>query len=303
LLYRVHREELSLPEWHGILDQLKDAGTMYITFTGGEPLVREDFFDIAFYARELGFIISILSNGTLISSDAADKLRDLGPMQVRVSLHGSNADTHDMVTRRDGSFDAMLEGIRLLKERGVPVSWQTLLMDINIQQAAATKALAEEAGVPLTFDYDFVPARSGSMDPFKFTADESELLAHWASSISQLDGPSCKAGGPCKAGSGICAISSNGDVFPCLVMPLRIGNIKQTSFRELWRVNPCEELSLLLVLEKDDFKQCRGCELLSHCKRCLGVAYSETGKLTEPAPSACHSARLKSEFFTRKGVV
>jgi len=295
-------QELSFTELKGILDQLAEAGTMYLLLTGGECLVRRDFFDIAFYAKERGFMVILLTNGTLITPSVARELKRLEPAAVGMSLHGATAGTHDGITRRRGSFVSTIRAIKLLKGLGVTVSLQTLLMDSNIHEAEAIKSLVQRLEVSHLLSYDFVPTRSGSLNPYQYEADLTEL-SRYLNYESQEAGPAdAESEGKevCKAGQGICSISAAGDVFPCLMMPMKVGNLRQATFAEIWKDNPSPELTYLRSITWEDLTSCKNCNLARYCRRCMGVAYSETGELTKPAPSACRNAALKAEFFKRK---
>lgn len=295
------REELSFAELRDILDQLAEAGCLYLLFTGGEVLVREDFFDIAFHAKERGFIVMFLTNGTLITPENAREIKKLEPLFVGMSLHGATPSTHDGITRKQGSFASMIKGIELLKGLGVRVSLQTLLMDSNAHEAEAMRNLTQRLGVPLRFGHELVPARSGSLAPFQYEASLGELCHYLDQKWGK--GPIIpETNGVCKAGRGICSISPTGDVFPCLLMPLKIGNLRQARFTEIWKDNPSPELTYLRSITWQDLSSCKDCSLARYCVRCMGVAFSETGSLTKPAPSACRYAALKSEFFKRKEV-
>ena len=299
------QDEMSPAEYQSVFKQLAEAGCLYLLFTGGEPLIRPDFFDIASCAKELGFVLMLLTNGTLITPEVARDIDKLEPVSIGVSLHGATPDTHDSITGMHGSFEAMLHGIELLKNLEIPVTFQALLMKSNIHEAEEMKRLAEKLGVFLRFGYEFIPARSGSLAPFQYEADSANLYHHVDLLLSEKNTNTCNILGKkglCKAGRGICSISPAGDVLPCLLMPLKVGNLRQTKFEEIWRTNPSTELSYLRSITWDDFSDCQDCTLVKYCKRCMGIALAETGELTKPAPSACRRAALKFQSFERKGV-
>ena len=104
------RPELSTKEVKNILKQLAEAKTLYLTLSGGEILIREDFFEIISYARKLGFSLRLLTNGVLIDEKTADGIASLYPELVAISLYSANPETHDKITNRYGSFDKTIEG-------------------------------------------------------------------------------------------------------------------------------------------------------------------------------------------------
>jgi radical SAM protein with 4Fe4S-binding SPASM domain len=295
------QDELSLDEFKDVLDQLAAAHTMYLLFTGGEILVRPDFFEIAFYAKEHGFIIMLLTNGTMVNPGTAREIQQLQPMSVGISLHGAISATHDGITGKSGSFAATLEAVKQLKSLGVTVMLHTLLMDSNAHEADAMRNLAQSLGVYLRVGHQFVPRRSGSIAPFRYEANLTQLCGYFEESRAKGSLETSGINGVCKAGKGACSISPTGDVFPCLLMPLKLGNLRETRFADIWKDNPGPQLTRLRSITKDDLSTCKDCKLARFCQRCIGVAYTETGELTRPAPSACRNAALKAEFIRKRG--
>ena len=105
------RSELNYSEIINLLDQLADAGCLWLALTGGEVLTRDDFFDIAFYAKKKNFALRIMTNGTLIDESAADSIAELAPVAVDMSLYSATKDTHDTITQTKGSFEKTLRAI------------------------------------------------------------------------------------------------------------------------------------------------------------------------------------------------
>jgi hypothetical protein len=109
ITHRPAKGELTLDEIRPILDQLAELGVLFLTFTGGEPLTRKDFFDIAEYARQRDFSFSLFTNGTLITPTVADRLKELALERAEISILGAKAATHDAITQVEGSFDRTIE--------------------------------------------------------------------------------------------------------------------------------------------------------------------------------------------------
>ena len=295
------RDEFSLDEFKDVLDQLAAAGTMYLLLTGGEPLLRRDLFDIALYAKEKGFITMLLTNGTLTTPWIAREIQRLEPVFVGMSLHGGTPDTHDAITKKPGSFAATIGAIRLLRSFGITVALQTLLMDSNVHEANAMTNLAQELGVYLHVGHEFVPRRSGSVTPFRYEANLTQLCHHIEEQPGKEKPTIPETSEVCKAGRGVCSISPTGDVFPCLLMPLKAGNLREARFTEIWKSKPKPELNYLRSITWDDLSACKACNLARFCRRCMGIAFTETGELTRPAPSACRNAVFRREFFKERG--
>jgi radical SAM protein with 4Fe4S-binding SPASM domain len=176
-------------------------------------------------------------------------------------------------------------------------------MDTNIHEAKAIKELVRNLGVTHSFGYELVPTRSGSLAPHQFEVPYYEASDYVDENKSKGGDREYNTRQICKAGQGFCSISPTGDVYPCLMMPMKVGNLRENSFDTIWHTSPSPGLSHLRSLTRQDLTDCNRCNLEKYCRKCLGVAFSETGELTRPAPSTCRHSALKSEFFKRKGVI
>ena len=170
--------EMSTAEIKDVLDQLTEAGSMYLQLTGGEVLTRPDFFDITFYAKEKGFQIMILTNATLVTPKIAEEMQKLKPDFIVVSLYGSTPESHDSVTKIPDSFEATIQGVKLLKSVDVLVILQTLLMDSNYNEADSMETLAASLGVPIRVRHELIPARSGLLTPYKYQLDPEQACRY-----------------------------------------------------------------------------------------------------------------------------
>jgi radical SAM protein with 4Fe4S-binding SPASM domain len=265
--------------------------------TGGEPLVRSDFLRIAAHAKERGFILMILTNGTLVTRDIAREIARLRPLFVCLSLYGATDSVHDGVTGMPGSFEATMRGIELLRESETPVALQATLMDSNIHQARAMKALAGRLKVPLRLSYELAPTKSCALSPQCHEASLADMGACMEADLLEAPLPEPNGTEVCKAGRGACSISPAGDVFPCIMMPLKLGNVRSAKFCDIWENECLRELTYLRGITGDDLQVCSKCDISAHCAKCIGRNLSETGALTRPAPSACRNATLRSRLL------
>jgi radical SAM protein with 4Fe4S-binding SPASM domain len=284
--------ELALAEWKGIIDQLKAAGTIYVLMTGGVILLRPDIMDIAAYVRHNGLIPGFLTNGTLINADIARDMAALKPFSVAVSLYGASPATHDGMTGVAGCFERTVEGIKLLVSHGVPVMVQTIVMKTNLAELSRIKELVEGLGATPSIETGMAPTKSGAEYPFQYEPSAEELIA---SGWQPKNGTAAVGHGPgfCKAGKGLCSVSPGGDVFPCIMFPLKLGNLKQTKFDVLWRLEPRAELRYLRSMRRTDLHACVKCDLVDFCQRCTGIAYLESGHVDGPSASGCRQAEMR----------
>lgn len=293
--YLAGRErELTIVEISGILDQLAAAGTLILTLSGGEILLRRDFFEIAEAARARGFALRLFTNGTLVTPVIADKIAALTPVLVEMSLLGATAAVHDAVTLKAGSFNKTLRAVRLLSDRGVRVKLKTTLMNSNIDEAQAMEALAKGLGVEHQVSFIMMPRRDGDQSPVEMQIDDRALKAYLRRRQRDLDEAPIKVEnddeGLCSAGRAACSISPSGDVYPCVLMPVKAGNLLEFSFDEIWRDAPALRNMRALV---DKHKiACQGCDDETH-SFCPALNLLQMGDMTTASPQL-----LREQEFT-----
>lgn len=289
-------DELTTDEWKNVIDQLKSAGVISLLLTGGEILLREDFLDILSYARHCKFFISLSTNGTLINSDMARDIAELKPFAISISLYGASAMTHEAVTNVSGSFEKTLAGIRALVDCGIKPLIQTVVMKSNINELEQINQLVTSLGAEINIDTVISPTKTGAESPFQFETTYDELVnCGWLpEKFHKLpdDGH-----GLCKAGKSMISVAPNGDVFPCNVFPVKLGNLRQANFDKIWHLEPCAELRYLRSMRRADLYACNKCELSIYCQRCPGIAFIESGSLDGPSSSACRQAETRRRLY------
>jgi AdoMet-dependent heme synthase len=153
--------EMSTDEIKGVLQELADTGTFFLSISGGEPLMRMDCFEILEFARALKFNVKLKTNAVMIGPKQAERIRKLGIEQVQISLYSHRPEVHDAITKLPGSLRRTIDGIKNLKAVGVKVSVTDVLMKYNHGDARAVKKLAEELGVNFVLDPTITPMLSG----------------------------------------------------------------------------------------------------------------------------------------------
>jgi radical SAM protein with 4Fe4S-binding SPASM domain len=285
-------DELSFEDYRHVLEQLKEAGTLYLLLTGGEVLVRSDFLKIASYARSHGFFIGMITNCTLVTPSLARDIASLGLFSLGTSLYGATAATHEAVTKVPGSFRRTLEGVKNFVAAGMACAVQVVPMKNNISEIPAIKELVEGMGATLTVKFGMAPSKTGAEFPFQYEPTTQELITcGWhPDALLPLEGERPQV---CKAGRGMCSVAPNGDVFPCIMFPMKLGNLRESTFNKIWRLEPCVELRYLRSMRRSDLYACTGCEKKEFCMRCTGAAYLESGRIDGPSPSACRQAQVR----------
>jgi radical SAM protein with 4Fe4S-binding SPASM domain len=296
--------EMTLAEIKDLLDQLADAGVLFLTFSGGEVLMRMDFFEIVKYARRLQFCVKIKTNGFMIREKEADRLRDLGVQEVRISIYSHRTEIHDAITKLPGSLKRSVAAIRLLKAHGVNVAIGNVLMHTNIRDYAGVKALARDLGVEVTTDPTITPKMNGDRSLLQLGIRDSQLSQVFRDSelVGNVD-EFCALPGAvddsaldsiaCSAGHTSCYISPYGDVYPCVQFPLPCGNVRKDKFLDIWRNST--QMNDVRSIRTRDLPTCSSCAHAGTCTRCPGLAYME-GNMRGPSSLDCEKS------FARTGI-
>ena len=167
--------EMTTAEIKRVLDELADAGTFFLTFSGGEVLMRRDFFELLEYARHLMFAVRIKTNAVMIGEAEARRMLELGVDQIQVSIYSHRPEVHDAITKLPGSLRRSIEAIRFLTEQGLRVTIANVLMTANMRDHAGVQALARELGVQYTLDPTITPKMDGDTSILNLRIPGSEL--------------------------------------------------------------------------------------------------------------------------------
>jgi MoaA/NifB/PqqE/SkfB family radical SAM enzyme len=170
--------EMTTEEHFRMLDELVEIGTFWLLYTGGEIFARKDFLEIYTYAKKKGFLITLFTNGTLITEKIADYLVEYPPFAIEITLYGRTRETYEALTMIPGSYDRCLRGIKLLRERGLPLKLKTVATSINKHEIGAMRQFAEEElGVDFKFDGQINPRIDCSQSPLAVRLTPEEVVA------------------------------------------------------------------------------------------------------------------------------
>ena len=293
------RKELSFDQISKILDLLRESGTLYVIFSGGEILTRKDFFDIAGYARKKGFALRLLTNGTLIDERVADQIEQLNPLSVDMSLYGSRPATHDRITVSPGSFERSLRALKLLNERSIRTTIKSLIMKPNAGEFQEMRKFAREIGSQFIYDTIVIPRLDGSMAPCRNLLDGDELYRLLYPEVREKEenGNSRQDDLSCTAGLNVLSISPYGDAYPCMAFKESGGNLTEDS---LYEIQHSPIFSKIRSITLSDLRECKGCKLVRYCNRCPALAWLETGDLLGPSHADCLLARVIKSVTDRK---
>jgi radical SAM protein with 4Fe4S-binding SPASM domain len=296
--------EMTTSEIKKLLDELASAGVLFLTLSGGEILVRKDFFEILEYARRLSFCVKLKTNAILIREAEAERLRSLDVDSIQVSIYSHRPEVHDAITKVHGSLKRSLDAIRFLKAQGLKVIVADVLMQQNTRDYPSVRALAVELGAEFTLDPTITPKIDGDRSILSLNASSSTLQEVFrdqtlVANVDEFCAPPEPAsandldGLPCSAGHTACYISPYGDVYPCVQFPLPSGNIRRQPFIDIWQHSA--QLNGVRSIRLRDLTSCSTCAHVSACTRCPGLAYME-GNMRGPSVQDCEKS------FARTGI-
>jgi len=303
--------ELSTEEHYRVLDELADAGTLWLLFTGGEIFARRDFLEIYTYAKKKGFIITLFTNGTLITEEVADYLAQWPPFSIEITLYGATAETYETLTRIPGSYEKCMRGIHLLLERKLPLSLKTVGVTINKHEIQAMKQIARDLGVSFKFDPMMNPRIDCSASPLavrlapheivELDFNDPDRVAEWRkffSSFAESAAPDLSDGElppvyECGGGQNSFAIDPYGDLSICVLSHVDRYNVRDGSFGEGWD----EFMPMLRERKVKRITKCTMCSLRSVCGSCAAQGELENGDADEPVDFLCHVAHLRANVF------
>jgi MoaA/NifB/PqqE/SkfB family radical SAM enzyme len=283
------QSELSTLQWATILGQLAANGCLYITFSGGEPLIRADFIEILRSARKAGFAVSVITNGTLLTRRHSAAFHDLGIMDIGISLLAAAAPLHDKLSGAAGSFASALDALRMLQKAGIRAIIKHSVSTANFGEYRTLQKLADALGALLECDSSVLPAGNESVSPFALSQEQQrEFCAEmYPKSSGQSDDEAALYNLHCDAGRSLCGITPGGDLLPCILIPVVFGNLAREPFATLWQGNAANRFRLR---EAEVDAECRACSRKQSCSRCYGVAARETSDWHGKAPGLCERA-------------
>jgi radical SAM protein with 4Fe4S-binding SPASM domain len=302
---KARTSELSCQELCKLIDQIVDEGCLWVLFTGGEPLIRGDFLDIYAYAKKKGLLITLFTNGTLITPRIADYLKEWPPFVVEITIYGRSRETYERVTRKSGSYERCMRGIELLVERGVPIKLKSIIMTLNKHEVWDMKAYAEELGVDFRFDSVLNVRLDGDQSPAKYRLSPEDVVALDVADSKRMKGWRDLCSRflkrplhpenlyQCGAGENTFHVDHCGRMSVCIMSRFPDYNLRNGSFKEGWHVFMPRVRAQAWSKETP----CKKCQLISLCGQCPGWAKLENGDQETSVAYLCRIAHLRAETF------
>lgn len=251
--------ELDTVRVKDILDQLADAGTFFLTFSGGEIFFRQDLMELLDYARRRNFAVTLLTTGTWgLEPEQCRSLGELGLEAIFVSLYSLDAQVHDHITQTPGSWARMMRAVADLRTDGLRVGFNCPVCNLNYQEVPALKAYAHREGMVIRFEDELSPRWDGRAHQCGLALPSEGEQYLQKNRLQEARGPRTTRftrGFRCNAGIISCYIGAGGEVWPCVDVPWPCGNLQEGErFEHLWRhsetLAAVRRLSLLPGTEK-----------------------------------------------------
>jgi radical SAM protein with 4Fe4S-binding SPASM domain len=295
-------EELSVQDWTRLLAEMSAAGTLWLLLTGGEPLLRRDFQEIYLAAKRAGMIITLFTNGTLITPEIADFWQEFPPFAVEITVYGLSRETYEQVTRVPGSHQRCFQGIEMLLARKLPLALKTSVMSLNVHELWDLKNWAAGRGVPFRFDAVLNARLDGGTTPLGVRLPPAEVVAldlqdegrmsEWQEFVQKYLGPppDPELLFHCGAGLNNFHVDASGTMFPCLMMRTEGFDLTRGSVQEGWQ----DFIPHLRDQKARKQTPCRRCRLISLCGQCPAWATLEYGNQEAPVDYLCDIAHRRA---------
>jgi radical SAM protein with 4Fe4S-binding SPASM domain len=299
-------EELSAPAWVSLASEAVDHGLVFLLLTGGEPFVRPDFFAIYEPLTRLGLMITLFTNGTLLTPAVAERLAQAPPSRTEITLYGATAATYEAITGVPGSYARCCAGIEALLARRVPLGLKTMVTRQNVGELEAMRQMAHDWGVPFMGGWllsrrpdggpsDVEECRLAARECVELEASDRASADDWTEAALRGTSAGDDRNYYCHAGRAAFAVNPAGEMNVCLDLLWPRARPREIGFAAAWeRVQQYVDAAPPLAAA------CRDCDALGYCPRCPAWSLVETGTLTEPVPYLCEIARARKEFYERR---
>jgi radical SAM protein with 4Fe4S-binding SPASM domain len=321
--------ELSLKEAKKAIEEMHSLGTQAVIFSGGEPLMRKNFvLQLIEYCTDLGLVTAMLSNGLLMTPHTALQLQEAGLKAVGMPIDSVDPEKNDYIRNLPGTFKKTVQAIKTCLEIDLEVVVTTMALKDTYAEMPKRLEFLYDLGVDEAAVYDLVPVGRGKdVLGNAMTMEQRVNLIRWlqsrqedtemtftmsggtplypeiAEEMHRNHGTKAKdllikefwvhKGIGCHAGNTYFSLRSNGDVYPCTFLPIKVGNIREQSLTEIWRNAPV----LNALRQRQTLKgACGSCEYRESCGGCRGRAYACTGDYLKTDPVCLR------DFMRQEGV-
>ncbi len=297
--------ELPPAAWLNLARQAVENGMVFLLLTGGEVFLRPDFFEIYTPLTRLGLILTLFTNGTLITDSIAARLAEAPPSRTEITLYGATAETYEAVTGVLGSYARCCAGIEALIKHRVPLGLKSTLTRRNVSELEAMRQMAHDWGLPFFGSWLITKRRDGSssaveecrMSPADCVALESADRAsasEWTEAALRESSLGIDGNFYCQAGKAAFVVNPYGEMNACIDLTQTAARPLDIGFRAAW-----EQVQHFVDSAPPLDSACRACDIRAFCPRCPAWSMLETGTLNKPVPYLCEIARARKERYVQ----
>ncbi len=291
-----------------IIDILYENGILFLTFSGGDPFTRKDFKDIYLYAKNKGFLVEILTNATLITSQWIEIFKEYPPLLIDISIYGTTNEEYEKLTGIKNGYDLFIKGISLLQSGGIRFALKGILMSENYKKLKRMEEISRQySSENFRYSYELVVDRQCTSAPLKYAVDPLEglineiqygvnalMLKKRGEEISKgIDEDNYRDGMLYRCTIGDLAVHINyiGEMGPCVECDKR-GNILKDNFDDI-----CAQFEKFKEKLAPVGYKCTGCKYKTFCTSCPQSRKREYGDETVVKEKDCIVAKLKYFYF------
>jgi len=310
------KNELAIEEIDEIADEAVALGALWCLLTGGEPLLREDFFDIYLSLKKKGLLISVFTTATLITAEHVRLFRKYPPRALEVTVYGATEETYEGITRKPSSFAAFKQGLDLLDSNGIKVTLKAMALRSNIHEMPKiARFCRKRTQNAFRFDpflhlrFDGNPYRNNEIKSQRLSAEEIVTLEQSDTKRFQALQKECSEIFPpefsqttdnhlfgCGAGTRSLTVGYDGRLRLCssLWHPDCVYDLRKGSLSHAWRIF-FPGVRAMQSSKQAFMAKCQGCPLINLCLWCPAHAYLETGELDMPVEYFCEVAQARGK--------
>ena len=292
-------------EWLSLAKEMKEAGTLFILLTGGEPLLYKEFKKLYKGLKDMGMILTLNTNGTLINEEMADFLAENKPRRINITLYGGSNDTYERLCHNPKGFDQTVRGIKLLKERNVDVKMNVTVVKENLDDLPKIIETAYKLDVPFETNTYMFPVTKGIKGDFNKesrltpkevahtdialrynTETEESFMRNRIDFLNKYEygkqvPPPEYTKAKCRAGRSSFWVDWRGNLCSCVFLEDINMDVFENGFEKSWNY---------IVEETDKIRypaKCNSCEKREICQTCIAAAYTETGSFDKSPNFLC----------------
>jgi radical SAM protein with 4Fe4S-binding SPASM domain len=290
-----HRQrELDTEAIFRLLEEMVAAGTLFLTLTGGDPMLRPDFLAIYRHAVQLGLLVTVFCNGTLITDEIIHAFAEYPPRIVEITVYGASLKTFEAVTQKPGSFAACMAGIERLLQAKVRLRLKTMAISLNVPELQAIRQLVEDMGLQFRHDCSLhaavqnddnggqANAGNSLLDTLRFRLTPEQAAAAdmsfeplavklaemaQATEVRELSDKLHQ----CGAGRSSYHISPYGQMQPCLIVPTYSADVRTEGIQAGWN-GPLKEFVDRLASASFPCNRCEDKKLCTACPAVFALA-------------------------------